>query len=152
MHWIASAAWSASGKLRLIFIVEGTLSSEEFEAQVGRNCSAMLPALCQRPSDLAAYARRCARLASDRIGKTGRVVFSDEAAFAILTYAWPGNYKEVQQAVTSAVDGDPSESVSFDALLKALKFNSICHRPGRRVEALMKLAQGLTSIWIKGSV
>lgn len=135
------AAWSASDKLRLIFIVEGTLSLSELKAKVGES-SVVLPPLSQRPSDLAGYARRFARLACDRSGKTGCANFSNEAVLAILTYSWPGNYREVQQTLTDAVSVNESEPLSFDALYEALHFDpESVVLPKRRMAELMTLGQ-----------
>lgn len=135
------AAWSASDKSRLLFVVEGELSLEEFKAQAGQQ-SVLLPALSLRPSDLAGYARRFARLACDRTGKTGCADFSHEAILAILTYDWPGNYKEVQEVLTNAVGVNDSEPMSFDALFSALKFDPETSTPPKqRMAELMKLGQ-----------
>lgn len=135
------ADWKAADALRLIFVVEGALSLTELKGQAGEH-AVSLPPLCQRPSDLAGYARRFARLACDRTGKTGCADFSNEAALAILTYPWPGNYKEVQETLTNAVGANEAEPLSFDALYEALKFNpESVVLPKRRMSKLMQLGQ-----------
>ena len=137
------AAWSASDKLRLIFIVEGTRSLVDFKAEVGEY-AVLLPPLSLRPSDLAGYARRFARLACDRTGKTGCADFTNEAVLAILAYKWPGNYKEVQQTLTNAVSANDAEPLSFDALYEALKFDpESVVLPKRRMLKLMQLGQSI---------
>ncbi len=143
LEFCKRAECSVSDGLRLIFIAEGTLSSAELKAEAGEH-AVILPSLSQRPSDLAGYARRFARLACDRTGKTGCADFPNEAVLAILAYSWPGNYREVQQTLTSAVSAEESEPLSFDALYEALKFDSgSTILPKQRMATLMKQGQAV---------
>ena len=116
------ADWPGESSHVLVFILESAMAVEEFRALTA-DCCAVVPALALRPSDLAAYVRRFVRLACDRTGKTGCREFSDEVVLAILSYDWPGNYREVQQLMTDAVLASTGEALAAEFICTATGYD-----------------------------
>lgn len=103
----------------------------------------ILPELSERPSDTASYARRFARIASERSGKKKCAEFNPEAVYLLLSYDWPGGYKEVQEVVMRAVkSSERDESVSVDLLQDAMGIEEAqIASPDTRLNILLKKAQ-----------
>ena len=116
------ADWPEESEHLLVFVFETAMTNREFSGIAGSHVAAV-PELAVRPSDLAGYARRFARLACDRNGQKDCDVMPEEAVMAILSYAWPGNYREVQTALTEAVNVSELEPLSLDSLYAATNYN-----------------------------
>jgi DNA-binding NtrC family response regulator len=130
-----------AANMLLIYVLESNETAPYLD-EVGPR-GIVLPALNERASDVAAYARRFARMASDRSGKKNCSEFTPEAAFLILSHNWPRGYKEVQEAVMQAVKStENDEAISADLLQKALGIEAVqIPRPDSRLLALMSTAQ-----------
>ena len=116
------ADWPEGSPHKLIFVYEAICSDASFKELVGDRCLTV-PALALRPSDLAGYARRFARLACDRSAKTDCADLPDQAILAILSYDWPENYREVQTVLTEAVSAGEDEPISQESLCAATGFD-----------------------------
>ena len=132
-----------SDSLLIAYIVTADTAAKEFD-EVAGGSGVVLPHLCQRPSDLAVYARRAARIAAERTGHSEGVVFAPEAVYALLAYDWPRNYRQVQEVVqaAAAVAASENESISIDTLTEAIGEPIETPDPGSRIGALMKAEQG----------
>lgn len=102
-----------------IYRVEGTMPAAEF-AQMTESAGCILPALCKRPTDVAQYARRFARLLADRSAKPRAAEFTPEAAYAVMSYEWPGNYQQVQDVISDAVKRSEDTPMTLEVLDDAL--------------------------------
>lgn len=104
---------------------------------------AVLPALNERATDTASYARRFARIASERSGKKNCSEFTAESVYLLLSYDWPGGYKEVQEVVMQAVKfSEHDEPISVDLLKEAMGIQEVqIASPESRLSVLMKRAQ-----------
>lgn len=112
-----------------------------FEAAAKKE-GVVIPKMSLRPSDAAAYARRCARIAADRLGRTKCADFSPEAAYAILAYDWPGNYRQIQEVIQNAVNLSEDVPLSMETLVEAIGQPIPQVEPESRISSLMKLEQG----------
>jgi DNA-binding NtrC family response regulator len=103
----------------------------------------LLPPLGDRPSDMASYARRFARIASERSGKKNCGEFTPEAVYLLLSYDWPCNYKEVQEVVMRAVkSSEEDEPIPVEGLQEAMGIEDArIASPDSRMSVLMKKAQ-----------
>lgn len=103
----------------------------------------VLPALNERPADTASYARRFARIASERSGKKKCSEFNPEAVYLLLAHDWPRGYKEVQEAVMHAVkSSERDEAISVDLLQQAMGIEEArIASPETRLSTLMKKSQ-----------
>jgi len=103
----------------------------------------VLPALNERPSDIASYARRFSRIASERAEMTNCSEFTPEAVYLLLAHDWPRGYKEVQEVVTQAVkSSETDEPISVERLQSAMGIEDAqIASPDSRLAALMKKAQ-----------
>lgn len=105
----------------------------------------VLPSICERPADLATYARRFAKIASERLGKKNCANFTDEAAYLILAYGWSGDYKELQDTIMGVVKSSSGdEPISAELLQTALGLpeeESVA--PDKRLIKLLKCSQRL---------
>jgi CheY-like chemotaxis protein len=114
----------ASKPCLLVYVLSGDASVEDFiQATAGRGIC--LPPLASRPSDLATYAHRLARIAAERSGRQEVAKWTPEAMFALLAFDWPQNYKQLQKVIPAAADAGGNAPVSLEALTEVL---------GRRVE------------------
>ncbi|WPJ94717.1 response regulator [Coraliomargarita algicola] len=132
-----------SESLLIVYIV--TVDSDDtsraaFEELAGET-GVVLPPICLRPSDVAVYARRVARIAADRSGRSRSSEFTAEAVYALLSFEWPGNYKQVQEVVHSAVNSSADESITHKVLCEALGESIELVSPDRRIATLMKAEQ-----------
>jgi len=130
-----------AANMLLIYVLESNEAASYLE-QVGPR-GIVLPKLNERASDVAAYARRFARIASDRSGKQNCSEFTPEAAFLIFAHNWPRGYKEVQEAVMQAVQStEDDELISAKLLQEALGIEAVqVPSPDSRLLALMSKAQ-----------
>lgn len=104
----------------LAFIISGgPESAADFEKLAGRQ-GAIAPEMRMRPSDVAAYARRFARIATDRAEQKLSAEFTTEAGLALLTYDWPENYRQIREVVQGAVQGSGDAPIDLKALQTAL--------------------------------
>jgi CheY-like chemotaxis protein len=127
--------------LLLVYIVTAAESVKEFDQATG-GCGAILPHMCLRPSDLAVYARRAARIAAERAGRSQCAEFTPEAAYALLAYEWPRNYKQIQEVLHAVVAASADEAITVEALSEALGETVEPVVPENRITALMKAEQG----------
>jgi CheY-like chemotaxis protein len=126
--------------LLLVFILSAEGSETVFNAEVG-DLGLILPALSLRPSDVATYARRYARLTSERLSKPNAAAFSAEAIFAVLAYEW-ASYKQIQEIITKVVSEGEDVPISGESLYEQLGLSpESIPAPDRRLAALLKQAQ-----------
>ncbi len=138
----AFLAKAVSDRFALLFVFVVSMSEGEAAfAEVAGDLGLILPALFDRPSDVAEYARRFARLASERMGKPASAEFSAEAAYALLAYNW-SSYKQIQEVITQAVADSADEPIAGDLLCAALDLKpKEMPSPDRRLVALMRRGQ-----------
>lgn len=130
-----------AANILLIYVLESNEAGSCLKEVAAR--AIVLPELIERASDAAAYARRFARMASERSGKKKCAEFTAEAAYLILAHNWPRGYREVQEAVMQAVKStDNDEAISAGVLQKALGLAAAeIPAPSDRLLALMQQAQ-----------
>ena len=122
-----------------VYLLEGARSDAEFlQATESVGCS--LPALCKRPTDVAQYARRFARLLADRSGKPRAAEFTPEAAYAVLMFEWSGDYQQIQQVISDAVKESEDAPMTLDVLADALGAGAT-PEPELRLAEFIKKAQ-----------
>ncbi len=129
---------SESLLLAYVVVVDG--ATAEFEEAAGE-CGVILPRICLRPSDLAIYVRRMARIAAERAGCSKCAEFSAEAIFALLAYEWPRNHKQVQEVILAAVNASADEPISLEVLCGAIGEPIKPAAPDCRIGVLMKVEQ-----------
>jgi DNA-binding NtrC family response regulator len=109
---------------------------------------AVLPPLRERRSDILPFARAFVRRQSRRLGRPLRL--GPDAEDVLLTYPWPGNFRELGAALTRACLGSAQETLAADALGLAGswdRFAEAAAAPGRTLRdmvrsfALLVLAQ-----------
>jgi CheY-like chemotaxis protein len=122
-----------------VYLLEGGISDSEFMQRTD-SAGCVLPLLRERPTDIALYARRFARLVADHLDKPNAAEFSPEAAYAIMAFEWTGNYKQIQEVISAAVKEGEDEPISLAVLESALGGVAV-PVPGSRLGALMKNAQ-----------
>lgn len=130
-----------SESLLLAYILTAAEGAKAFEEAAGGR-GAILPGICLRPSDLAVYARRVARIAAERAGRSKCAEFTPEAAYALLAYEWPRNYQQIQEVVQAAVAANADQAITLEVLSGALGETMEPVAPGNRIAALMKVEQG----------
>lgn len=83
--------------------------------------SLKLPALCQRPGDIEILAEHFLELLNKRMGKN-IAGFSRRALEALLGYSWPGNIRELKNALEHAMIFCPEQGVvSLSALPDSIR-------------------------------
>lgn len=87
------------------------LQTEDIAAslEAAGDSGVILPSISERPADLAAYARRFTKIASERTGKKNCAEFTEEAAFLVLAYNWPGGFKQLQDSMLGVVKSSPAD-------------------------------------------
>lgn len=127
--------------LLLSFVLESN-EAESHSSEAGDR-AVLLPELNERPSDLASYARRFARMASERSGKGNCSGFTPEAAYLVLAHDWPRGYKELQKAMLKAVkSSENDEAISAELMRDALGLEKApLASPDSRLATLMRKAQ-----------
>jgi len=138
-----SAAMEIDGtdNMLLVYLLEAE-NAATFLPDTG-DIGVVLPALKIRPSDVASYARRFAKIGSERSGMKRCSEFTPEAAYLVLSNDWPGGYKQVQEAVMGAVkSSDLDEPLTAELLQDALGIVPADPvSPDARLQELMKRAQ-----------
>ncbi len=99
----------------LIFVLSENLSHAGFLELAG-DLGVSLPPLVMRPTDVAHYSRRFARITANQMGKDKAPDFSPEASYALLSHEWPGDYDELQRLVVEAVKRAESDPITLDEL------------------------------------
>lgn len=130
-----------SDALFVVYIVTADDGFKEFDEAAGGS-GVVLPRLCLRPSDLAVYARRAARIAAERAGRSQCAGFTPEAAYTLLAHDWPSNYKQVVETIQAAVALSEDEPISLDAFSEALGERIEPPAADSRIATLMKAEQG----------
>lgn len=111
---------AGAGGVLLGYVVSGDENSMQAFRQETGSHGFILPKLCERPSDTAAYARRFARMAADRLGRQRCAEFTPEAALALITYEWPRNYEEIKEVICRAVELSDNRPLTRETLEAAL--------------------------------
>jgi CheY-like chemotaxis protein len=125
--------------LLFVYVVTGG-ALHEFISVAGKS-GVCLPPICQRPSDLAVYARRMARIATEQTGRSRCAEFLPDAVYALLSYDWPRNYKQIQELIHAAVRASEDEPISLDALSRGMGIFLPPVAPERRLTNLMHAQQ-----------
>lgn len=125
--------------LLFVYVVTGG-SLNEFTAVAGEN-GVCLPPICQRPSDLAVYARRMARIAAEQTGRSRCAEFLPDAVYALLSFDWPRNYKQIQDLIHATVRASEDEPISLDVLSRSMGVFLPPVAPDRRMANLMQSQQ-----------
>lgn len=130
-----------SANMLLVYILVSEEVASSLEKAGGRGI--ILPGLCERPSDLASYAGRFSRIASERFGKKNCSEFTPEAAYIVLAHNWPQGYREVREVVMKAVmSSENDEAISAKRMQRALGIKEAqIASPHSRLLALMEKAQ-----------
>ncbi len=130
-----------SDSMLLIFAHSGEIEPSAVHEEVAP-LLLTLPPLAIRPSDVASYTRRFARIAAERVGKTGCATMSPEAVYELLAFDWPGGYKQIQTVVMHAVNASEEDApVPLGPVLEALGVEDSQVSPDQRLLSLMKQAQ-----------
>jgi two-component system nitrogen regulation response regulator NtrX len=130
---------AAAADLLFVYRLEGQISPSEFMQQSGA-VGCVLPLLRERPTDIAVYATRFSRLATAPSDSSSRTAFVPEAAYAIMAYEWPGNYQQINEVVTAALQASEGQSLSLEALGNVLGESAV-PAPEDRCASLMANAQ-----------
>lgn len=122
-----------------VYLLESTVSSSEF-LQQAESAGCICPALCRRPTDVAQYARRFARLLADRSAKPQAAEFTQAAAYAVLAFEWPRNYQQIQEVISDAVKESEDTPLTLEVLDEVLGAGTI-PEPELRLAEFVKTAQ-----------
>lgn len=138
---LAEHEFGISANLLLVYILEAEPGASCLE-QIGPE-AVCLPGLNQRPSDVAAYARRFARIASERSGKRNCAEWTPEAAYLLLAYDWANGYREVQKVIMETVNSsEQDEAIAATLLQVAIGLEAVeIPRAEVRLSVLMAKAQ-----------
>jgi CheY-like chemotaxis protein len=126
--------------LLLVYILSGDGMMAAFEAAIPES-GVILPPISRRPSDLAVYARRFARIAAERVGRRRCAEFSPEAIFALLAFDWPGNHRQLQEVLQTAISSSSDEPISLGLVCQAMGVAIDPTAPNGRIANLMKREQ-----------
>jgi CheY-like chemotaxis protein len=135
---VLGAVDSAKSTL-FVYLLEGTMSDAEFSEQT-KSAGCILSALRKRPSDVAQYVRRFARLCADRSAKPKVAELTPEAAYAVVAFEWPGNYQQIQDVISAAVQKSEDTPMTLEVLSDSLGEVTV-PATGSRLEAFVKKAQ-----------
>ncbi|MGZ0656311.1 response regulator [Coraliomargarita sp. W4R53] len=137
---LAQREVEGSESLLLVYIVTANVTTTEFE-QAAAGLGVVLSRLCFRPSDVAVYARRIARIAAERAGRRQCAEFKPDAVYALLSYEWPRNYKQLQEVIHGAVSASADEPITLKILSEAIGEIIDTVSPDERIATLMKAEQ-----------
>ena len=129
-----------SDSVLLSYIVTDGGAVDRFEEAAGKQ-GAMIPRMNLRPSDTAVYSRRFARIAAERLSRTKCAEFTPEAAYAILAYDWPENYKQIQEVIQKAVSESEDAPLTLEVFSAALGEEIEPVASENRISTLMKAEQ-----------
>lgn len=129
-----------SDSVLLSYIVTDGGAVDRFKEAAGKQ-GAMIPRMNLRPSDTAVYSRRFARIAAERLSRTKCAEFTPEAAYAILAYDWPENYKQIQEVIQKAVSESEDAPLTLEVFSAALGEEIEPVAPENRISTLMKAEQ-----------
>jgi len=121
------------------YVLSGPVSDIQF-LQHADSSGCILPPLCKRPIDIALYAHRFARLLADRTSKPRVAEFTQEAVYAVLAFEWPGNYQQLQEVISAAVEASEDAPIGLEALVDELD-EGVVTAPEIRLAKLVKKAQ-----------
>jgi CheY-like chemotaxis protein len=140
---LAQREVEGSESLLLVYIVTADGDSEQYKQfeEVAADRGVVVPGISLRPSDVAVYARRVARIAAERAGRSQCAEFTPEAVYALLAFEWPGNYKQLQEIVHGAVKASADESITLEVLCAAMDESVEVPAPDHRIAQLMKVEQ-----------
>jgi NtrC-family two-component system response regulator AlgB len=105
--------------------------------------SVRMPALRERPDDLLLLAKFFLQHFAERY-RHSAVAFSEEAAAAIQAYSWPGNLRELRNAIESAVIMSSGKLIALSSLPSDVRFNAAASESPN--DALSTCAGSLISI------
>lgn len=133
---------SENADLLLVFVIAEDDAAAAFKEAVGGSSGFVLPSLLERPSDVANYVRRFARLIAERLNKPSAAELSAEGAYVLLAYDWK-SCQHIQEVVTELVTNCPEdESLSGDLICAALDIDpKEMASPDRRLVSLMRRSQ-----------
>jgi len=122
------------------FVLSGETEVQVFQqASDGRGI--VLPPMALRPSDLATYARRLARIASEKSGRKGFSKWDPEAIFALLAYDWPLNYEQLHEVIPAVIDAAGDQPISFNVFTRVLEQSIEVPEAKERMAGLMHAHQ-----------
>ncbi|MDQ8194925.1 response regulator [Coraliomargarita sp. SDUM461004] len=130
-----------SEPLLLVYIVNAERADTSEFVAAAAECGVVLPSLSLRPSDIAVYARRTARISAERAGRSQGAEFTPEAVYVLLSYDWPGNFKQLQEVVSAAVNASADEFITLEVLNTVLETEFEVVAPDQRIATLMKTEQ-----------
>ncbi|MBT4758011.1 MAG: response regulator [Opitutae bacterium] len=122
-----------------VYVLQGPVSEKHFLQQAD-SLGCILPPLCQRPIDIAQYARRFARLLADRSSKPLAAEFTQEAVYKLLAFEWPRNYQQIQEVISAAALASKDEPIGLKAFKGGLGEN-VVPTAEIRLAKLVKKAQ-----------
>ncbi len=123
-----------------VYLLESTVAEFEFK-QVAGSVGCVVPELRKRPTDVAQYARRFARLMADRSAKPSAAEFVPAAAYAVLAFEWPGNYKQIQHVISAAVKNSEDTPMTLEVFGDVFGDVAIPPSPGARLGGFIQNAQ-----------
>lgn len=130
-----------AGPMRLIFSLAARPNPARLSSQVAA-ASVTLPALVDRPLDLASYVARFMKIAGVRAGQEAPATLTPEAVFEVLAFDWPEGYPQVQSVITRAVESvDPGQSIELTHIQELTGMRAPGVEPGQRLATLLQHAQ-----------
>ncbi|NBB78860.1 MAG: response regulator [Verrucomicrobia bacterium] len=127
--------------IQIAYLINGGVEQvAEFNELTG-NDGVVLPGMRGRPSDVAAYARRFARIATDRAEQKLSAEFTAEAGLALLSYEWPENYTEIKRVIRRAVQMTGDAPIGPEVLKEALGNKGNPRDESRPLASLLKAQQ-----------
>ncbi len=128
----------------VLFLLEATGAEDAFKAEAGPE-GLFLPPLRERPSDIANYARRAARIAVGRREKAESVSFAWDAVFALLTASWPRNYRQLSEAITRLLAEEDRKELTASDFSREPGFEGVTAlpEPKQRLAELLQHSQGV---------
>jgi Response regulator containing CheY-like receiver, AAA-type ATPase, and DNA-binding domains len=132
-----------SQKLFFVFILEAKagLTFSDFSSNAGANAIS-IPALKDRPLDVARYTNRFIRMAEDQSATPRKLELSTDAIYYILSQEWSGNYKQLMDVIVET--GKFASDVIEAADIASTLGDDAAKVPNAeaRFEALLQKAQG----------
>lgn len=137
---------SDADSARLAYIViGGPDQTPEFKNLTGKQ-GAVLPPMRVRPSDVAVYAQRFARIATDRFAQKLSAEFTPEAGLALLAHEWPENYRQLRGVVQQVVEMTGDQPIGLEVLQQVLG----SELPATKALSLTNLLQSQQGYFLEG--